>query len=121
VYIRLEISKPTSGKTSYYREASMAKVQVLYWQEIPSVVEAREGRVLHKVQLSQRFQELIDLVAMRKGLSGSDAYLEQWAKGPPEARDGDAKAVAEAVAGEFEAKYEAIRSAQLAAIHPLAG
>jgi cvfA/B/C family virulence factor len=94
----------------------MAKVQVLYWQEIPSVVEAREGRDLHKVQLSQRFQELIDLVAMRKGLNDSDAYLEQWAKGPPETRGGDAKAAAEAVAGEIEAKYEEIRTTQLAAI-----
>jgi hypothetical protein len=98
----------------------MAKVQVLCWQEIPSVVEAREGRDLHKVQLSQRFQELIDLVAMRKGLNDSDVYLEQWAKGAPEMRDGDARTVAEAVAGEIEAKYEAIRSAQLAAIRPSA-
>jgi hypothetical protein len=94
----------------------MAKVQILYWQEIPSVVEAREGRDLHKVQLSQRFQELIDHVAVRKGLGDSDVYLEQWAKGSPEMRDGDAKTVAEAVAGEIEAKFEAIRSAQLAAI-----
>ncbi|HUD24301.1 MAG TPA: virulence factor [Burkholderiaceae bacterium] len=98
----------------------MAKVQILYWQDIPSVVEAREGRDLHKVQLSQRFQELIDLIAMRKGLSGSDAYLEQWAKGSAEVRDGDARTVAEVVAGEIEAKYEAIRSAQLAAINPSA-
>jgi hypothetical protein len=77
----------------------MAKVQILYWQDIPSVVEAREGR---------------------EGLSGSDAYLEQWAKGSPEVRDGDARTVAEVVAGEIEAKYEAIRSAQLAAINPSA-
>ena len=65
-------------------------------------------------------QELIDLVAMRKGLNDSDVYLEQWAKGAPEMRDGDARTVAEAVAGEIEAKYEAIRSAQLAAIRPSA-
>jgi hypothetical protein len=94
----------------------MASVQVLYWQEIPSVVEAREGRDIHKVQLSQRFQELIDRVAMRKGLAGSDAYLEQWAKGPSETRAGDPRAVAQAVASEIEAQYETIRSAQLGAM-----
>jgi hypothetical protein len=94
----------------------MARAQVLYWQEIPSVVEAREGRDTHKIQLSQRFQELIDHVAMRMGLSGTDAYLEQWGKGPSETREGDPRAVAEAVASELEAQYETIRSAQLAAI-----
>jgi hypothetical protein len=91
----------------------MASVQVLYWQEIPSVVEAREGRDAHKVQLSQRFQELIDHVAMRTGLAGTDDYLTQWAKGPSETREGDPKAVAQAVASEIEARYETIRSAQL--------
>ena len=94
----------------------MASVQVLFWQEIPSVVEAREGRDVHKVQLSQRFQELIDRVAMRQGLAGSDAYLEQWVKGPAEKREGDPRAVAQAVASEIEARYEAIRSAQLESI-----
>ena len=97
----------------------MAKVQVLYWQKIPSVVEAREGGELHKVQLSARFQELIDMVATSKGLGDSGAYLEQWAKGPAELRDGDVKRAAEAMAGELEAKYDAIRSAELAEIRAL--
>lgn len=99
----------------------MAKFQILCWQDIPSVVEAREGREIHKIQLSQKFQELIDLVAMRKGMGDSDAYLEQWAKRPAELRDGGAKAVAEAVAGEIEADYEAIRNAQLATLRQAAG
>ena len=94
----------------------MASVQILYWQEIPSVVEAREGRDMHKVQLSQRFQELIDHVAMRTGLGDTDAYLAQWAKGPPKPREGDPRTVAQAVASEIEAQYETIRSVQLEAI-----
>jgi hypothetical protein len=96
----------------------MAKVQVLFWQEIPSLVEAREGSELHKVELSARFQELIDLVATNKGMGESEVYLEQWAKGPAEMRDGNAKNVAEAKARELEAQYDTIRSAQLAAIRP---
>jgi hypothetical protein len=52
----------------------MTIVQVLYWQEIPSVVRA--GDV--KRQLPDWFQQEIDRVAMEQGLVGSDAYLEQW-------------------------------------------
>ena len=52
----------------------MTRVQVLYWQDIPSVVRA--GDV--KRQLPDWFQQEIDRVAMEQGLMGSDAYLEQW-------------------------------------------
>jgi hypothetical protein len=52
----------------------VARVQILYWQDIPSVVKA--GDV--KRQLPERFQQEIDRVAMDQGLLGSDAYLEQW-------------------------------------------
>jgi hypothetical protein len=52
----------------------VSRVQVLYWQDIPSVV--RVGDV--KRQLPEWFQQEIDRVAMEQGLTGSDAYLEQW-------------------------------------------
>jgi cvfA/B/C family virulence factor len=52
----------------------MARVQVLYWQHIPSVVRAGEV----KRQLPEWFQQEIDRVAMEQGLLGSDAYLEHW-------------------------------------------
>jgi len=92
----------------------MATYQILYWQDIPSVVEAREGKDVKKEQLSQRFQELIDLVAMKKEMMGSDAYLEQWNKGPRQDRDGSAEAVAKAVAEEFEGNFDTIRSDAIA-------
>ena len=92
----------------------MAKVTILYWQEIPSVVEARGRSGRHKIELSARFQELIDLVAMKKKLAGTDEYLVQWRKGRPEERDGDAEAVARAVAEAIESRYEAIRAEEIA-------
>ena len=52
----------------------MSRVDVLWWQHIPSVVRA--GAV--KRQLPEWFQQEIDRVAMEQGLLGSDAYLEQW-------------------------------------------
>ena len=66
----------------------MARVTILYWQEIPSVVEARDRSGRHKIELSQRFQELIDLVAMKMKMVGTDAYLLQWNKGALEGARG---------------------------------
>lgn len=83
----------------------MARYRVLYWHHIPSLVEAREGDSVHKEELSPRFQELIDRVAMRNKLIGTDAYLEGWRKGSPKVREGDALTVAKAVAAEMEVDY----------------
>ena len=92
----------------------MARVTILYWQEIPSVVEARDRSGRHKIELSQRFQELIDLVAMKKKLAGTDEYLIQWNKGEPKEQAGDPETVAKAVAEEIEGRYVAIRAEELA-------
>lgn len=91
----------------------MAKCTVLCWQEIPSMIEAKEGRASHKVQLSERFQELIDAVAMRRGLAGTDEYLTAWNKQPPEEKEGTPEQAAEALAREIETRFEEIKSAAL--------
>ncbi|MFS8085339.1 MAG: virulence factor [Acidobacteriota bacterium] len=87
----------------------MATYQLMCWKEIPSVVEAKAEGAVHKEQLSKRFQELIDLVAMRQGLAGSDAYLEQWNKSARQERAGSAIDVARAVAAEIEARFDQVR------------
>ncbi len=86
----------------------MARYRILYWHHIPSVIEARDDKTVHKEELSQRFQELIDRVAMRKKVVGTDAYLEGWRKGRPETREGGAEDVAKAIAAETEAAYDEI-------------
>ena len=91
----------------------MANYSILYWQDIPSVVEARDENGIHKLQLDRKFQELIDAVAMRKGLAGTDAYLEEWRRGKRVARDGSAEQVANAVKAELEAEFRTIRAAAL--------
>ncbi len=89
----------------------MATYQVTYWQEIPSQVDARdEAGKPHKEMLSQRFQELIDIVAVRRKLDGSDDYINQWSRGQKTPREGSAMQVAKAVAAELEAGFEAIRA-----------
>ena len=57
----------------------MTRFQVLYWQEIPSLVRVFADDGSHTShQLPDWFQQEIDRVAMEQGLLGSDAYLEQW-------------------------------------------
>ncbi len=92
----------------------MAKITILSWQEIPSVVEASDSATKHKVQLSQRFQELIDLVAMRRGLDGSDTYLMEWQKTQLPDRSEAAEAAANSVAVEIENRFDEIKAAALA-------
>lgn len=88
----------------------MARYQILYWKEIPSVVEASEGDQSVQVSLSPRFQELIDAVAMQEGLSDSVAYLEHWHRGPVLLCEGTPEDVANAVAAELEEGFATLRA-----------
>ena len=93
----------------------MAIYQVTYWQEIPSQVDAKApGEAPFKQPLSQRFLELIDLIATKRKLGGTDDYLAGWNKGKKTEREGSAADVARAVAEEFEAQYDSIRAQALA-------
>jgi hypothetical protein len=84
----------------------MAEYQILSWRSIPSMVVARDGRrTRHSVQLSPRFQIAIDELAMRLGLTGTDAYLDAWERTEWQAREGDVETVAETVAGELDRAY----------------
>ncbi|MEP6655667.1 MAG: virulence factor [Betaproteobacteria bacterium] len=93
----------------------MATYQILYWQEIPSQVDARDAGKAHKEMLSQRFQELIDIVATKRNLVESDDYIAGWSKGDKSERPGSAIDVAKGVAAELEAEFDSIRTAALAA------
>ena len=56
----------------------MAKLTTMYWRDIPAQVIAKERRDTAKIVLTERFAEAIDKAAMRAGMAGTDAYLEQW-------------------------------------------
>ena len=89
----------------------MAKYTILNRQDLPSMVEATDEEDTHKIQLSQRFQALIDHVAMESGLMGSDAYLDAWNKTDVKERDGSAEEVAKLVVEEVEAQFDDIMAA----------
>jgi hypothetical protein len=84
----------------------MATYKVLYWQEIPSQIKAEDELEDVTVQMPDRFQEQIDLMAARRGLQDADAYLAQWKWSEEEDRAGSAEEVAEAVKAELEAKAD---------------
>ncbi len=84
----------------------MAEYRVTYWRDIPSMVAARDASGAQaKVQLPQSFQEAIDEEAMRLGMAGSDAYLEQWRLGEWQDAEGTPDEVCAAVAARLEEEW----------------
>lgn len=80
----------------------MAEYQIMSWRDIPSMVVARDGDDVTKVQLAARFQEAIDEAAMRLGEVGSDEYLAGWSRSEWSSMDGDHADVADAVSRQLE-------------------
>jgi hypothetical protein len=82
----------------------MASLSLILWRDIPAQVIVKRGRQAAKVQLSARFQEAIDRAAMRAGRGSSDAYLEDWRRGPARPCGDDLEAEAQAEASRIEAR-----------------
>lgn len=84
----------------------MTTVRVLYWQDIPCSVRAEAGRRQRvSRQLPEIYMAVVDAIAMKEGLTGSDAYQEQFHWAEAEARDGSPEAVADAVVAELLVNY----------------
>ncbi len=89
----------------------MARYRILYWREIPSQLKVTNEETGRRVSypLPDWFVALIDRVAMREGLIGSDAYLEHWHWGEEQERAGSADEVAAAVTEELARQWEPVR------------
>lgn len=83
----------------------MAKYKILYWHEYPTQFKVVDGSQKMQVKLSDRFQDLIDREAMKRGLVGTDAYLDGWQWSGEQEREGSVEQVAEAVRQELEASF----------------
>ena len=90
----------------------MARYRVVCWRDIPALVVADDGDGPVQRPLSPRFQALIDALAMQDGATESEAYLEGWEESGETERPGAALDVAEAVAAELEAGFEALAARQ---------
>jgi hypothetical protein len=90
----------------------MSEYQVTSWRDLPSMVVARDGEDVTKVQLAPRLQEAIDEAAMRLGETGSDAYLAGWARSEWLSADGDSVTVAETISRTLEEEWSDARIAE---------
>jgi hypothetical protein len=70
----------------------------------PAQVTAQGRPAPRRAQLSDRFQEAIDAAAMRAGLIGTDAYLQEWRREPRDCGD-DLEAEVSDEAAWLEAAY----------------
>jgi hypothetical protein len=93
----------------------MVRYRIVHWREIPSLVEAIEGERVVRLPLSQRFQDLIDAVAIRQGASDSEAYLDGWGQTADVERPGGVDEVAEQVAARLEAEFQDLAARHLSA------
>lgn len=97
----------------------MTEYQVTYWRDLPSMVVAREGDDVAKVQLAGRLQGAIDEAAMRLGDIGSDAYLDGFKRSPWTETDGSPQEVAQTTADNLSDEWSRERvSDYLNAIGP---
>jgi Virulence factor len=71
----------------------LASYQVMFWKHIPSQVKAWDESGESKRMLPDYFQAAIDAYAMKEGTTDMDAYLEGWAWGPVETREGEPEKV----------------------------
>lgn len=83
------------------------------WNGIPTGVRATDPDGQVRVELSPRFQAVIDDIATRTGRTEGEDYLADWEWSALEERPGPAGDVAEAVATELEELYPAGRLAEL--------
>ena len=86
---------------------------MISWRDIPAQVSAGKGRGASRLQLSERFQEAIDSAAMRAGLIGTDAYLDEWRREARACGD-DLDAEVAAAAALLETEYSDERLERLA-------
>ena len=82
----------------------MAHYRIVAWKEIPESVEARDGLDAVTLPLSERFQALIDSLAMLGGAHDQDAYLEHWGATEGD-RAGSAREVGAAIVAELEERF----------------
>ncbi|MGI9513792.1 MAG: virulence factor [Anderseniella sp.] len=84
----------------------MAQIFITYWRDIPSQVTAKAGRKAEKKMLSDRFQEAIDMAAMRSQAADSDDYLDQWRRGNAVECGDDLLPAVTQTAEQLEADYD---------------
>ncbi|MGI9371033.1 MAG: virulence factor [Hyphomicrobiales bacterium] len=82
----------------------MAQLTVVYWRDIPAQVIVKIGRTKESRKLDERFEQAIDMAAMRSGASETDAYLEEWRRDVSSV-EGDLAQIADETAKRLEEEF----------------
>ena len=80
----------------------MIHYQILYWRDIPAQVKIYTKRRPTSHALSSRFQVAIDRIAMEEGLTGTEAYLDQWQWSEKKPIEGDPSEIAARIIEQVE-------------------
>jgi hypothetical protein len=94
-----------------------AQLVTIWWRDIPTQVNAQQGRTRHRVVLPRRFQRAVDEAAMAAGLTQASDYVAEWRR-TSEPHTGPAtpdalQAAADAAAARFDAEYPKARLVEL--------
>jgi hypothetical protein len=81
--------------------------QILHWRDIPAQVRVFDGKKKIGQPLPDRFQEEIDHVATREGLTDSDSYLDLWQWTEKRERDGEPRELLDLLVAELIAEHDA--------------
>ena len=84
----------------------MANLIITYWRDIPSAVSVKAGRKEEKRMLADRFQEAIDMAAMRGDATDTDSYLADWRRADPVPVGDDLSTEVDKAKAEIEASYD---------------
>ncbi len=83
----------------------MIQVKIIKWRDIPAQINAKQGRKRDKLLLADRFQEAIDMAAMKGGAAGTDAYLNDWCDETRELEGDDIAAALASVKSQIECEF----------------
>ena len=83
----------------------MAQLTIVYWRDMPAQVIVKAGRKKESRKLDERFEQAIDMAAMRSGASETDAYLEEWRRDVTDV-DGDIAEIADQTQASIEYEYD---------------
>ena len=83
----------------------MPQLTIVYWRDMPAQVIVKAGRTKESRKLDERFEQAIDMAAMRSGASETDAYLEEWRRDVQDV-EGDIVEIANSTQAALESEYD---------------
>ena len=96
-----------------------AKLVTIWWRDIPTQVNAHEGRARYQAVLPRRFQRAVDEAATTAGLTQASDYVSEWRREaaplPAELGAAALQTAADAAAARFDDEYSKERLTVIAA------